>query len=142
MVIISYYFWQSQFNGDPKIIGRPIMLDGEPYTVIGVTEKGPAELSPAKMMRPLVIAEQMKTRDMRWLLAWGKLKPGVTMHQARVQIESIGQRLRKDYPSANEGWKLGVEPAIADRVPDPGSRTRNDSSAKAATAIRRRLASG
>ncbi|MEJ1971152.1 MAG: ABC transporter permease [Lacunisphaera sp.] len=35
VVIITYYFWQSQFGGDPNIIGRPIMLDGEPYTVIG-----------------------------------------------------------------------------------------------------------
>ncbi len=102
VVIITYYLWQSQFGGDPKIIGRPIMLDGEPYTVIGVSEKGPAELSPAKMLRPLVFPEQLKTREARWLLAWGKLKPGVTMEQARVQIETLGQRLQQDYPSANQ----------------------------------------
>jgi putative ABC transport system permease protein len=117
VVIITYYFWQSQFSGDPNIIGRPIMLDGEPYTVIGVNEKGPAELGPAKMMRPLVFPEQMKTRDARWLLAWGRLKPGVSMEQALAQVETIGQRLRQDHPSANNGWKLGMESAVADRVP-------------------------
>ena len=117
VVIISYYFWQSQFGGDPDIIGRSIMLDGEPYTIIGVTEKGPAELSPAKMLRPLIIPEQMQTRNVRWLLAWGRLKPGVTMEQARVQVETISQRLRQDHPGDNKDWKIQIEPAVADRTP-------------------------
>jgi len=117
VVIITYYFWQSQFGGDPDIIGRSIMLDGEPYTIIGVGEKGPAELSPAKMLRPLIIPEQMKTRNARWLLAWGKLKPGVTMEQARVQVETISQRLNQDHPGDNKGWKIQFESAVADRTP-------------------------
>jgi putative ABC transport system permease protein len=117
VVIITYYFWQSQFGGDPNIIGRSIMLDGEPYTIIGVSEKGPAELSPAKMIRPLIIPEQMKTRNVRWLLAWGKLKPGVTHEQARVQVETISQRLNQDHPGDNKGWKIQFESAVADRTP-------------------------
>lgn len=117
VVMVSYYFWQSQFDGDPHIIGRPIMLDGEAYTVIGVTAKGPAELSPAKLMRPLVIAEQMKTRHVRWLLAWGRLKPGVTLEQARAQVDTISQRLTQDHPAENKGWKILVEPGVADRTP-------------------------
>lgn len=118
VVVINHTFWQTQFGGDPHIVGRPILLDGEPYTVIGVSGKGLADLSPAKMCRPLVFTERTRNREQRWLLAWGKLKPGVTMEQARAQIETIGLRLKHDYPAANGAWKLQMEPAVADRVPE------------------------
>ncbi len=70
------------------------------------------------MIRPLIIPEYRRTREERWLLAWGKLKPGVTMEQARVQVETIGQRLTQDHPSANQGWKLSIQPAVGDNTPD------------------------
>ncbi len=117
VVVINHAFWESQFASDPNIVGRPVTLDGEMYTIIGVLKKGITDLTPAKMWRPLVFSEEEKNRDYRWLLVWGKLKPGVTPEEARIQVETIGQRLAQDYPEAHKGWKLHMEMWGKDYVP-------------------------
>jgi len=117
VVVINHAFWESQFASDPNIVGRPVTLDGEMYTIIGVLEKGITDLTPAKMWRPLVFSEEEKNRENRWLLVWGKLKPGVTPEQARLQVETIGQRLAQDYPEAHKGWRLHMEMWGKDYVP-------------------------
>lgn len=109
VVVINHVFWQSQFAGDPNIVGRPVTLDGEVYTIIGVLPKGITDLTPAKMWRPLVFSDQERNRENRWLLVWGKLKPGITPEQARAEVATIAGRLVQDHPSENKGWALHME---------------------------------
>jgi putative ABC transport system permease protein len=116
VVIISHAFWRSQFSADPRIVGRPVRLDGETYTVIGVLPQGITDSTPAKMWRPLAFSAEEQGREQRWLLAWGKLKRGISLEQARVQLETISRRLAEAYPAANQGWKLQLQPALGDRV--------------------------
>jgi putative ABC transport system permease protein len=103
VVLISYGFWQHRFAGDPSIIGREILLDDKAHTVIGVappdfTHHGPPPLW--VLMGPL----NWKERDVRNAgNVVARLKPGVTIDQARAEMNRISQQLRQEHPVANAG---------------------------------------
>jgi putative ABC transport system permease protein len=110
VVVLSHATWASQFGGDPKLIGRTIRLDGEPYTVIGVLpEGGSFDYSFAQIWTPLVFQPVNMTRNFHWFGAFAKLKPGVTLEAARKQMDAIGGRIAHDYPDSNKGWGVVVE---------------------------------
>ena len=119
VVILSHALWQTQFGGDPKIIGRSIQLDGEAYTVVGVLPKGtPFERGWARMWRPLTFLPANMTRNFHWFGAHARLKPGVTVEQARAQMDAIGKRIAHDFPDSNKDWTVGVDP-FAETIANP-----------------------
>lgn len=103
VTLISYGFWQQRFAGDPNILGKDILLDDKPHTVIGVLpetfqHQGPPPLW--VLMGPL----NWKERDVRTggnVIA--RLKPGVTIEQARADMNRIAQQLLKEHPITNAG---------------------------------------
>jgi predicted permease len=102
-VVISYGLWQSQFGGDRRVLGRGVTLNGAPYHVIGVM---PPEFyfpsRDAQLWTQLVLREaNYENRDDNWLEAVGRLKPGVTMNQARADLNVVAERLARDYPEVN-----------------------------------------
>ncbi len=110
VVVLSHATWESQFGADPKLIGRTIRLDGEPYTVIGVLpEGGSFDRSFAQIWTPLVFKPENMTRNFHWFGSFAKLKPGVTLEAARKQMDVIGARIAQDYPDSNKGWGVVVE---------------------------------
>jgi putative ABC transport system permease protein len=111
VVVLSYALWQSQFGGDEQIIGRAILLDGEPYTVIGVMPADSAfNRSAAQIWHPLALETYDSSRSYRWLSAtFGLLKPGVSVGEARAQMRAIAARIAEDYPDTNRGWNVSVE---------------------------------
>ena len=110
VVVLSHATWQSQFGADPKLIGRTIRLDGEPYTVIGVLPQGGTfDRAYAQIWTPLVFKPENMTRDFHWFISFAKLKPGVTLEAARKQMDAIGARIAHDYPASNKGWGVIVE---------------------------------
>ena len=116
VVVLSHALWQTQFGGEPKIIGRSIQLNGEPYTVIGVLPRGtPFERGWPRMWRPLVFKPENMTRDFHWFGSVARLKRGVTLEQARAQMDTIGRRIAKDFPDSNKEWSVGVDP-LADTI--------------------------
>jgi predicted permease len=123
VVILSYALWQSRFGADPSIVGRDIMLDGEPHTVVGVLDKGGMfDRSPQQIIKPLAFQPENMTRDFHWFAALGKLKPGVSLDQARAEMDVIGRRISDEYPDSNKGWGVAVDP-LADQIGGPGLRT-------------------
>jgi len=119
VAILSNTIWQNRFGADPKILGQAIHLDGDAYTVIGVLPAGtPLENGRARIWVPEVFAAQDMTRDFHWFSALALLKPGVTLEQARAQMDGIGARLARDYPDSNKGWGVGLD-LLADTVVDP-----------------------
>jgi len=103
VALISYGFWQQRFAGDPNIIGKEILLDDKAHTVIGVappdfTHHGPPPLW--VLMGPLNWKER-DVRDAGNVVA--RLKPGVTIEQARAEMNRISQQLRQEHPIANAG---------------------------------------
>jgi putative ABC transport system permease protein len=111
IVILTDDFWKSQFGGDPAIIGKTILLDGQPNTVIGVFPPGPMwDHSWAKIFRPLAFEKANRTRDFHWLSALGRLKPGVSLNQAQTQMTALAITIAHDYPESNKGWGVALQP--------------------------------
>jgi putative ABC transport system permease protein len=116
VAVLSHSLWGSQFGADPAVIGRTIILNGEPHTVIGVLPAGSAfDRAYAQIWRPLAFEPQNMTRNFHWFGAFAKLKPGVTLKQAGAQMDAIGARIAKDYPDSNKGWGVGID-LFADTV--------------------------
>jgi putative ABC transport system permease protein len=116
VAVLSHSLWASQFGSDASIIGRVIQLDGEPHVVIGVLPEGSAfDRSYAQIFRPLVFEPQNMTRNFHWFGAMALLKPGVSLEQARAEMNTIGARIAHDYPDSNKGWGVAVDP-LADTI--------------------------
>jgi putative ABC transport system permease protein len=103
-VVISHGLWQSQFGGDPAILGRTVNLDGTGYTIIGVMPRGfyfPDRLTQLWTLLTFDAAD-LESRANSYIQAVGRLKRGVTFEQARAELRSIADRLAHDYPDTNE----------------------------------------
>lgn len=123
VVLLSHALWARRFGADPMILERPIILDGEPYTVVGVLPGGvPFDRAAAQIWRPLAFQSSSRTRDFRWLGASARLRAGVTLEQARAEMAVIGQRLATAYPDSNKGWGVAVD-RLGDILISPDLRT-------------------
>jgi putative ABC transport system permease protein len=102
-VVLSYGLWQSQFGGDPRVLGRGVNLQGTPYQVIGVMP--PDFFFPSRettMWTLLVLRdENYQDRSDNYLEAVARLKPAATMDQARADLNVVAARLARDYPDVN-----------------------------------------
>src|ERR1700728_3338518 len=107
-VVLSYSLWQGAFGGDRDILGKPVSLDNQPYTVIGVMPHD--FLFPnreTQFWTPFQFKEEnYRDRDDNYLVGIGRLKPNVSLAQARSELLLIAARLRKQYPKENEGVDL------------------------------------
>jgi putative ABC transport system permease protein len=121
-VVLSNRIWRSRFGGDSQIVGRKITLDGKNYTIIGVLPANSEfDRSWAAMWLPLSFAPVNMTRNFHWLYAIARLKAGVTLKQARDQMETIAAGISAQYPDSNKGISVAVNPYI-DQVVQPELR--------------------
>jgi putative ABC transport system permease protein len=120
--VLSNRIWRSRFGGDPDVIGRKIALDAKDYTIIGVLPADSEfDRSWGVMWLPLAFTPRVMTRNYHWLFAMARLEPGVTLKQARDQMDTIGTRIAALYPDSNKGWGVKVDPYI-DQVLQPDLR--------------------
>jgi macrolide transport system ATP-binding/permease protein len=125
VTVISYQLWKGRFNGDPKIIGKTQRLDGVVHTIVGVAPEGffgtfvgwgMQFWVPASMEEVFEAGGyKLEDRGARWIEAFARLKPGVTLEQAKAEISSVAKRLEADYPATNRGrsvklWALWQTP--------------------------------
>ncbi len=111
VAILSHRLWETQFSADPGVVGRKIILDGQPHEVIGVLPAGGAfDQAYAQIWRPLAFELPNRTRNFHWLSSFARLKPGVTLQQARAQLDGIGAQIAAQYPASNKGWGVTIEP--------------------------------
>jgi predicted permease len=109
VVVISYGLWQRHFGGDPSLVGKSIMLDGQAYTVVGVAPAGfqhpdKTEAWIPPFQRVPTMSAQMdieRARGFGFLSAVALLKPGVSVKQAHDEMTAITARLRAQYPDSN-----------------------------------------
>jgi len=115
VVMISYKLWQSTFNSHPDIAGQTITLDGHGYTVAGVMPqdfsfpvKNPAPQFWTTLATDAVDADgdspATKSRGEDMLIVIGRLKPGVTVEQARADMSLIDRNLAAQYPESNKRY--------------------------------------
>ncbi len=114
-IILGYAFWQSQYEGDRTILGRKIILNGEPSTVVGVLP--PDFRYPgwkADLFVPMALDLKEARRGGRWLTTIARLKPGVGLAQAQQDIASVAKQLSLERPDMDKGWSAAVVPFLAD----------------------------
>jgi putative ABC transport system permease protein len=107
-VIVSYGLWQRRFAADPGIIGKPLTLNGESYTVVGVMPRG-FQLPSFKdqLWVPLAFdSKEAASRGNHYLEVIARLKPGSGIKQARAEMDAIALRLQQQYPEDNT--RIGV----------------------------------
>jgi putative ABC transport system permease protein len=119
LVVISDRLWTRAFGRDPAILGRSVTFHDRLYTVIGVMPpalRGPTDTDAwFSLMRRN--NEGWKTRMNHPLMyAWGRLKPGVTVEQARTQLATIAARLEQQYPESNNDVHAAVTPLLENLV--------------------------
>ncbi len=104
-VVLSYGLWQRRFAGDPAAIGHQLALNGEPYTIVGVMpasfQFAPFWATHAELWAPLVFATGASGRNSNSLRAFGRLRPGVTLGQARADLDAVTARLEQQFPGTN-----------------------------------------
>jgi predicted permease len=102
-VLLSHRLWQAAFGGDPGVIGRKVILDRGPYTVIGIM---PREFHFPNRQSELWTAQQFQEqdyqdRDDNYLQVVARLKPGVSLAQSRAELNVIAAQLERQYPKEN-----------------------------------------
>ncbi len=118
VVVISAGLWQRRFGSDPNIIGRKIVLNATEHTVIGVlppdikwhVTKNSQTGHAAELWRPWAINNELRQFRGRFASAVGRLKPRVTLEQARGEMDAIGGRLAEQYKEFNSGYGVNVVP--------------------------------
>jgi putative ABC transport system permease protein len=128
-VMLSHGFWQSHFRGDRAILGKSIILDGRPFTVIGVMPPDfsfPIDRDPADIFVTIALDASTpggdkpptEQRGYHLMQGVGRLKPGVTAAQAGAELRTIAAALARQYPDSNTKFSAGAAPLREDLVGD------------------------
>jgi putative ABC transport system permease protein len=113
VVVLSYGFWQRVFGGARDIVGKAIQLNGEPYNVVGVGPAGFSVSSKLDVWTPMAFKPEETANDARgghYINVVGRLKPGVSVAQARAELTVIADQLAKQYPDPQKGWGIFMMP--------------------------------
>lgn len=130
VIVLSYRFWSARLGSDPSVIGSKVLVNGHPFTVVGVTPKDFHGLSPFLDMQAYVpyamgvtlgapqdLLTNVKHDNVHPL---ARLKPGVTLNQARAALAVEGTRLGVKFPEIDKDLSIAIYPELLAR-PDPAS---------------------
>ena len=119
VTVISYQLWKERFSSDPQIIGKTQRMDGVIHTIIGVAPDGFYGTFVGWAMKFWVPASmedtfeaggyKLEDRGERWIEAYGRLKPGVTLDAARSDMAAVADGLAREFPNTNKGHGVSVE---------------------------------
>jgi predicted permease len=115
-VILMNKLWR-RLGSDPNIVGKSLQLDGTAYTVVGVFAAGQADRLDQWLVVPLAFKPEQLNHDFHWLLAMGRLKPGVSLQQAQANMDTVTANIAQANPKSNKGWGAIVEPLHNDFLP-------------------------
>jgi putative ABC transport system permease protein len=102
VVILGYSIWKNRYGSDAGVIGRPIRVNGQPATIIGVMPDAMKFPTNADMWAPFIPTVEQERRDHRSLSVFGRLKPEYSRAQAQTEMNTIASRLATQYPDTNK----------------------------------------
>jgi putative ABC transport system permease protein len=111
VVILSDDLWKRRFGGDPALIGKTIPINQQNYTVVGVMPPGfQFWIYESELWTQLTLDPNRADRSFYYLVAVARLKPHITLEQARAELTSIARQLALEYPKTNQGWGASIIP--------------------------------
>ena len=123
-LVLSHGTWMRRFGGDPAVVGRTLQLDDATHTVVGVMPRDfrlPATDPDVEMWSPLTLdLGALASRPHRMYEAIGRLAPGVTLAQARLDMAAVAGGLARENPETQQGWGVTIIPAHRQVVGDIG----------------------
>jgi predicted permease len=109
--VVTHGFWQRELGSDSSAVGRSFPVDGETLTLVGVMPPGFELLGNRDIFVPLILPESQWTqRHATYLVAAGRLGPGVSLEQAKAELGALGASLAREYPRENEDVRIFVSP--------------------------------
>jgi len=119
VVVLSYRFWQEHFGSNRDIVGHDITIDGRNFLLAGVMPPDFAFPEFAQMWTPMAWTDaERAVRGEHHYVVIARLKPGVDVHQANAEMNTISSRLEQLYPADDKGWGAIVVPLHDDMVSD------------------------
>ena len=119
-VVISDRLWQRAFNRDPGVLGRAVNFHNQSFTVVGVMPRqmtSPQDTDAwFSIMRRINSGVWQGRANHPMLYVWGRLKPGISLEQARSEMKTIAARLEKAYPTSNKNVGIIVKPLLENLV--------------------------
>ena len=116
-IVLGYSYWQKRFGGDPSVVGKQALVNGQEATIIGVAPKGFQGANFALDFDGYVPLNMMSEEDAAWndrksaaLVVMGRLKPSVSLRQAQSSVNVIAERLAEQYPATVKGVTVRVIP--------------------------------
>jgi putative ABC transport system permease protein len=116
VTVLSHGLWKRRFGGDPAIVGRDVQLQGLSFRVIGVLPELD-DISPdidLYVPAPMSLLTHregyVEDRALRWMQGFARLRPGVSIEQARQEMLAISRELGTSFPESNRGWGVSVQP--------------------------------
>ncbi|MBK9316992.1 MAG: ABC transporter permease [Acidobacteria bacterium] len=110
VVVLSHGFWLNYSGGSSDVLGKKILLDGVPHTIIGVMPRHAG--FPSRQIgiwKPIAMtAESSGDRGGRWLNAIGRIKAGMTIEAAQTDLRRIAANLTRQYPATNKDWTIDL----------------------------------
>lgn len=116
VVVLGEGLWKARFGQDPSVVGRRLLLNGEPYTVVGIAAESLTIPTAPDLWVPLVI-DSSAIRANRQYTVIGRLRAGFTTQQAQAEMASIASALERQFPETNKGWSVSIVPLMHWLVP-------------------------
>ncbi len=122
VVVLAYPFWREHLGSDPKIVGKSITLSGNLYTVIGVMPESfgaPGFNLDVFVSLWVAYPEAAAYRGVHFMQSYWRLKPGITLENARAGMAAIDSRLARDYPSLERGRRtvpVGLQESVTGNI--------------------------
>ena len=116
VLVMTHKLWAERFGSDRDIIGKPVRMNGERYTVVGVLAAGQPDRLESQIFVPLAFKPEQINHDFHFILVMGRLKSGVTLQQANADMDSVTRHIAEVYPKSNKGWGAVVEPLQNDFI--------------------------
>ena len=125
-IILNHALWQRRYRGDRTVLGRPVIYNGEPYTIVAVLPAGFDYYGSTNANNDIFVAlgrqadrPYMQKRDSHpGLAAVGRMKPGVTLAEATSDLAHVASSLAAEYPSTNNGVGVALRSLLDDYVGD------------------------
>jgi putative ABC transport system permease protein len=104
---ISHGLWQRKFGSDPAVVGRTLVLDGHPATIVAVMRAEFDFPAGTEAWTPLSLrAREAQVRRFHFLRMIGRVRDGATLAGAQAELDGIAAVLAREYPDSNQGWSV------------------------------------